>query len=343
MTVLKKVRRGIKMRILITGGAGYIGSHIAKRLLKEGFSVVIVDNLSTGFIEPINILSKKFDNLKFIKVDLSDKERLEKIFAEQKIDAVMHLAAKIYANESTLKPDLYHRENYLNGINLIEAMTAAGVNKLVFSSTAAVYGNPQYIPVDEDHPTNPLSPYGQTKLDFEHYLAKVKNLKYVILRYFNVGGADIDGLLGRSHLNGEDLIENVIKVALGNKEYLPIFGKDYKTPDGTAIRDFLHVEDIAQAHLLALKQIDQLSGEIFNLGSETGFSVQEIVDKAIAVIGKEISARDENKRSGDIALSVASAKKAKDILSWDPQYSNLEMIIRTDWEWRKVHPFGYTK
>ena len=335
-------KRMSERKILVTGGAGYIGSHIAKKILEEGFSVIVIDNLSTGFIEPINILQKEFNGLEFVRGELSDKMFLEKFFHDHKIDAVMHMAAKIDAAESLRMPKLYDQENYLNGINLIEAMTVSGVNKLVFSSTAAVYGDPQYVPIDEKHPTNPLSPYGQTKLDFENYLAKVKNLKYVILRYFNVGGVDIDGSLGKSHLSSEDLIENIIKVALGDKESLSIFGRDYDTPDGTAIRDFLHVDDIAQAHLLALKQLDQLSGQIFNLGSETGFSVQEIIDKAIAVIGKNIVTKNESRRSGDIAVSVASAQKAKDLLGWDPQYSNLETIIQTDWNWRKARPFGYT-
>jgi UDP-glucose 4-epimerase len=331
------------MKILITGGAGYIGSHIALKLLKKGYLVIAIDNLSSGFIEPIKILSKKFNNLEFIRGDISDKEFLEKFFKNQKIDAVMHLAAKIDTAESVKKPELYHRENYLNGINLIEAMTLAGVNKIIFSSTAAVYGNPQYIPIDENHPTLPLSPYGQTKLDFEKYLTKTKNLQYIILRYFNVGGADPEELLGKSHLKSKDLLESLIKVALGQKEYLPIFGRDYKTADGTAIRDFLHVDDIAEAHLLALEKIDRLSGKIFNLGSEKGFSVQEVVDKANSIIGKDIAIKNMARRPGDIAISVASSAKAKKILGWNPNYSNLDSIIQTDWNWRRTHPLGYTE
>lgn len=335
------------MKILVTGGAGYIGSHLAKKLLENNYSLVIIDNLSTGFIEPINILQKEFalpaGGLEFVRGELSDKMFLEKFFQDHKIDAVMHLAAKIDAAESVNKPDLYYQENFQNGVNLIEAMTAAGVNKLIFSSSAAVYGEPKYLPVDENHPTNPLSPYGRTKLDFEKYLSHVENLKHVILRYFNVGGADPEGWLGKSHLESTDLIENIFKVVLGQKSYLPIFGRDYKTPDGTAIRDLIHVDDLAEAHLLALREIDKVSGEIFNLGSEKGFSVSEIIGQASRVTGKEIPTQDMPKRPGDIAVSVASSSKAKQNLGWNPRYSSLDSIIRTDWRWRKDHHFGYTK
>lgn len=328
-------------KILVTGGAGYIGSHTIKNLLKQNFDVIGLDNLSTGFIEPIEILKKKSDKLEFIKGDLADKELLKEIFQKNQIDAVVHLAAKIDAAESVEKPDLYHQENYINSINLVEAMTLAGVNKLVFSSTAAVYGNPQYTPIDENHPTKPINPYGQTKLDFEKYLAKVENLKYITFRYFNVGGSDPAGHLGKSHTIGGDLIENIFKVALGQKEVFEIFGSDYETADGTAIRDFIHVEDIAEGHILALENIEKYSGEVFNFGSEQGFSVKEIIDKVSLIADKEIPTVVTERRPGDIAVSLASAKKAKEILLWQPQYSDLETIIRTDWNWRKSHPFGY--
>ncbi len=333
------------IKILITGGAGYIGSHIAKNLLEDNYEVVILDNLSTGDITPIKILKTKFNNLEFIKSDLNNKEKLDEIFDNCKIDAVFHLAAKTDVAESVEKPELYHQENYLNSINLIEAMTAGGVNKLVFSSTAAVYGNPQYTPIDENHPTEPTNPYGQTKLDFEKYLERVENLQFLILRYFNVGGSDPTGLIGKSHLGSEDLLENIMKVTLGQKNILQIFGSDYNTTDGTPIRDFLHVEDVASAHILALENIENPpadgSGEIFNLGSEHGFSVKKIVDKAGLIVGKEIHTEVVERRSGDIAVSVASAQKAKEKLGWNPQYSDLDSIIRTDWNWRKRNPFGY--
>ena len=243
-------------------------------------------------------------------------------------------------------PELYHQENYLNSINLVDAMTEAGVNKLIFSSTAAVYGNPEYSPIDEKHPTHPTSHYGKTKLDFEKYLKGVENLDYIIFRFFNVGGSDPEGLIGKSHLNSQDLIESILKVALGKKEKFQIFGQDFETPDGTAIRDFVHVEDIAQAHLKAIQKLGNPpaggKGEIFNLASEKGFSVKEILDKAIMVIGKDIPSETIEKREGDISISVANAEKAKSLLGWEPQYSNLEKIIQTDWNWRNAHPMGYT-
>lgn len=329
-------------KILVTGGAGYIGSHLLKDLLRANFSIIGLDNLSTGFIEPIEIIKKEIDEFEFIRGDLGDKEMLEKIFHEEKIDAVMHLGAKIYVDESVREPELYHQENFVKSINLVEAMTTAGVNRLIFSSTGAVYGDPQYTPIDEKHPTNPLNPYSQTKLDFEKYLERVENLQYIILRYFNVGGSDSIGLIGKSHLTSQDIMENIFKTALGQKKTFQFFGNDYPTPDGTAVRDYIHVEDISQAHILALQKLDQYSGEVFNLGSETGFSVKEVLDKATLIIGKEIPNEAGEKRPGDAAISIASAVKAKEKLGWNPQYSDLEQIIRTDWNWRKKHPHGYT-
>jgi len=220
-------------------------------------------------------------------------------------------------------------------------MTQAGINKLVFSSTGAVYGDPKYTPIDEQHPTAPKNPYAQTKLDFEKFLQKVENLEFIIFRYFNVGGSDPAGLIGKSRIANQDLTGNIMRVALGQQRVLQIFGKDYDTPNGTAIRDYIHVEDITQAHILALQKIDQYSGEVFNLGSETGFSVKEVIDKASIVIGKEIPSELAERRPGDANISVASAQKAKEQLGWNPQYSDLDSVIRTDWNWRKNHPFGY--
>lgn len=338
----------VKEKILVTGGAGYIGTHLVKNLLKANYDVTVIDNLSAGFIEPIQIIQEEFGDppnsagkFEFIKGDLSDTIFLEKIFSRKDIEAVIHLAAKTDAAESVVKPDLYHQENYINSINLVEALTAAGIDKLIFSSTAAVYGNPKYTPIDEKHPTNPTNPYGQTKLDFEKYLARTENLKYIILRYFNVGGSDPSGLIGKSHLQSQDLIENILKVALNQKSILKIFGDNYQTPDGTAIRDFIHVEDIAQAHILALKNIADHHGLIFNLGSEKGFSVKEIIDKASLITGKVIPTQTDEPRAGDIAISVASSQKARQLLGWNPQYSDLEQIILTDWNWRKTYPDGY--
>jgi UDP-glucose 4-epimerase len=310
-------------------------------LLKENYEVVVFDNLSTGFIQAAEIIKDNYGEFEFIKGDLADIETLTEVSKSKNIDVVMHLSAKIDAAESVKNPELYHQENYLNSVNLIEAMTEAGISKFIFSSSAAVYGGPQNTPIDENHPTNPTSPYGQTKLDFEKYLTKVENLQYIVLRYFNVGGSDQEGFLGKSHLQSQDLIENIMKVALGQQETLKVFGDDYNTKDGTAIRDFVHVEDITQAHILALKKISECTGEIFNLGSETGFSIKEIVNKASIIIGQEIPTKNIEKREGDIEVSVASAEKAKKLLGWDLKYSSLDSIIFTDWNWRKKHLTGY--
>ncbi len=331
----------MEKQILITGGAGYIGSHLAKNLLREGYEVVIFDNLSSGYIEPIKILQKKFPNLEFIKGDLSNKEQLRELFGKNSFETVMHLAAKIDARESIEKKDLYAQENYHNGINLVETMTRAGVKKLIFSSTCAVYGEPKYFPIDEKHPTRPGNPYGQSKLDFEKYLGKVKNLGFIILRYFNVGGADPEGQIGKSHFQYEELLENIMKVALGERNRLEIFGSDFDTKDGTPIRDFVHVEDVNSAHISAMRNIEKLSGEIFNLGSEKGNSIKEVLITAENVIGKTIPVKFVGSKPGDIVRSVASSKKAKEVLGWSPKYSKLETIILTDWNWRKKHPRGY--
>lgn len=328
------------MTILVTGGAGYIGSHLVKRLLKEGHRVVAIDNLSVSKIDAICVLQKHFGkNLEFIKTDLRD-DSLAEILLNKGIEVVMHLAAKANVAESVQNPALYHQVNFLGGINLIEMMLKAGVTKLTFSSTAAVYGSPQYIPIDENHPTNPQSPYGQTKLDFEKYLKKVQNLDCLIFRYFNVGGSDHEGILGKAQAGG-DLLTNLMEVALGLKDNFLIFGNDYDTRDGTAIRDFIHVDDIASAHILALNNLVKYRGEIFNLGSGKGFTIKEIVDQASLIFAKEILTQLMARRPGDIGVSVASIKKAKEELGFEPQNSSLEEIIRTDWSWRKSHPKGY--
>lgn len=327
--------------ILVTGGAGYIGSHIVKGLLEKNYIVLVLDNFSTGFIEPLQIMTKNFNGLSYVNCDLADTKKLKEIFLKNEIEAVIHLAAKIDVTESLKKPDLYVKENFLNSINLVEAMTEAGVNKLIFSSTAAVYGNPVYTPIDENHPVLPLNHYGQTKLDFEKYLGKCQNLKYVIFRYFNVGGSAMDGNLGKSHLNSQDLIENIIKTSLGQQEYLEVFGSDYDTSDGMAIRDFVHVEDIASAHILALEKINECQGEVFNLGSEKGFSVKEIIAMSEEVTGENLNIKYLPRREGDISVSIASAKKVKSRLGWEMKNSTLSSIITSDWHWRKDHPEGY--
>lgn len=330
------------MNILVTGGAGYIGSHITKKLLEQGDKVVVVDNFTTGFTTPMEILRKKYSDFSYINADLLDTEKMEEIFTNNTFDAVIHLAAKISVPESLEKPDLYNEVNFQAGVNLVEVMTRHGVGKIVFSSTAAVYGNPEYTPIDENHSTKPLNPYGQTKLDYEKYLAQCQNLKYVIFRYFNVGGASLDGQIGKSHIESQDLIENIMKVNLGQKDSLEIYGDGFKTPDGSAIRDFIHVEDLAKAHILALKKIDKVSGETFNLGSEKGFSIKETIESANKIIGKDVPIKIVEKREGDISVSIASSKKAQEKLGWTADNSNIESIISSDWNWRKNNLLGYT-
>ncbi|AKM82450.1 TPA: UDP-glucose 4-epimerase GalE [Candidatus Berkelbacteria bacterium] len=327
--------------ILVTGGAGYIGSHVTKKLLDNNYEVLILDNFSTGFVEPLEILRQKYNGLSYINCDLGDSEKLNEIFAKNIIEAVIHLAAKIDVAESVLKPELYHQENYLNSVNLAEQMTLVGVNKIIFASTAAVYGDPKYTPIDENHPVNPLNPYASTKFDFEKYLSKCQNLKYVIFRFFNVGGSDEGGLIGKSHLKSQDILENLIKVGLNQKEFFEIFGSDFDTADGTAVRDLVHVEDIAEAISSALKKIDSISGETINLGSETGFSVKEIISEAEKVIQSKIPTQMIARRPGDLSVSVASAEKANRLLGWTHINSEPGKIIRSDWQWRKTHPVGY--
>lgn len=321
--------------ILVTGGAGYIGSHVIKLLLEKNYQPVILDNLSSGHKQAIL-------GGKLYQGDIDDRTILQKIFSENKIDAVIHIAALIDAAESVREPEKYQRENFKKGKVLLDECVKAGTKKFIFSSTAAVYGNPKYTPIDEKHPTNPTNPYGQSKLTFENYLNENKNkIDFIILRYFNVGGSDPDGKLGKDHIDSSDLLNIVMKVALGERQEMEIFGSDYDTKDGTPVRDFVHVMDIASAHILALEKIEENEGQIFNLGSESGFTVKEIIETAKKVTGKNILTKTGPRREGDIAISVASAQKAKEKLGWQPQYSDLKTIIKTDWQWRKKHPQGY--
>lgn len=334
---------GIMNKILVTGGAGYIGSHVVKKLLEEGLQVVVLDNFSTGYVEPLEILADRFKGLKYVEADLTKKKQVDAIFKSFDFKSVIHLAAKIDVAESVKKPHLHHQVNYTGSINLLEGMMKKGVNEIIFSSTAATYGDPKYTPIDELHPTQPQSPYAETKLKFENYLHKKQNLNYVIFRYFNVGGSSEDSLIGKSHLQSQDLIENIFKVALGQKDFFEVYGSDYDTKDGTSVRDFVHVEDVVSAHLAALKKINKISGHIFNLGSENGFSVSEIINKMMNMLDKKIPTKYCSRRPGDLSVSVASAKKAQNLLGWRPNKSNIDTIIASDWRWRKDHPFGYTK
>jgi UDP-glucose 4-epimerase len=318
--------------ILVTGGAGYIGSHANKELTRAGYETVILDNMSYG--HP--------DFLKwgvFEEVDLGDLESIRNVFRKYEIEAVMHFAAFTYVGESVEDPQKYYLNNLRNTLNLLQVMNEFEVRKLVFSSTCATYGNPQKIPLTEDHPQNPINPYGQGKLMVEKVLkdySSAYGLRYVSLRYFNAAGADPEGEVGERHDPETHLIPLILDAAMGKREDIKIFGTDYLTPDGTCIRDYIHVTDLADAHIKALKYLDAGGeSEIFNLGNGNGFSVREVIEEARKVTGKEIKATETERRPGDPPVLVGSSEKARKILKWQPEYDDLTKIISTAWEWHK--------
>ncbi len=328
------------MKIMVTGGAGYIGSHTVKELLKQGNEVIIFDSLENGYREAIV-------GGKFIKGDLADRNRLDALFKKEKIDSVVHFAAYADVPESVSNPEKYFMNNISNGLNLLEAMRKYNVKKIVFSSSAAVYGIPKRVPIQEEDLKKPSNPYGYTKLVFERilgYYDHAYGIKSVSLRYFCAAGADPEGQLGEFHKPEHHLIPRVLLAALGKIDHLDIFGTDYKTRDGTGVRDYIHVTDLAKAHILALRYLD--SGgktERYNLGSEKGFSVKEIIDTARKVTGMKITAIEKARRPGDPDVLIASSKKIKKELGWNPEYSSIDTIIRTAFNWLKNHPDGYKK
>ncbi len=323
------------MTILVTGGAGYIGSHAALALKKAGYGVVVLDNLAYGHRELIEDVVK----VELIVGDTNDRALLDKLFASHDITAVMHFAAYIAVGESVKEPDKYYRNNVASTLNLLEAMLSAGINKFVFSSTCAVYGMPKEIPMTEDHPHDPLSPYAASKDMVERILAdfdSAMGLKSVSFRYFNASGAEPNGLLGEDHNPETHLIPLSLLTALGKREHLYIFGTDYDTPDGTAVRDYIHVNDLADAHVLGLEYL--LNGgksEVFNLGNGNGFSVKEVIETAREVTGLEISAIEQDRREGDAPILVGSSDKARRILGWQPKYADLRKIISDAWQWHQ--------
>ena len=318
--------------ILVTGGAGYIGSHVAKKLAEAGFNVIVLDNLSKGHREAVL-------KGKLIVGDLADVDLLDRIMKEEGIEGVIHLAADSLVGESMEKPGKYYRNNVANGINLLEAMVNNGVEYIVFSSTAAVYGEPEEIPITESHPANPENTYGESKLFFEKILKRydeIYNLRYVSLRYFNAAGADLSGQIGEAHDPETHLIPIVLEKALGVREKLYIFGADYPTKDGTCIRDYIHVEDLADAHILAIEALAAgLESRIYNLGKGEGYSVREVIEAAEEVTGKKIEAEIAGRRAGDPAVLVASSEKIKKELGWKPLYPDLKTIIESAWRWHK--------
>ena len=325
-----------KKTILVTGGAGYIGSHAASALKKAGYEVIILDNLSYGHQEIVDDVLQ----VKLIVGDTSDRAALDRLFTTHKIDAVMHFAAYIAVGESVKEPGKYYRNNVASTLNLLEAMLAHGINKIVFSSTCAVYGMPKEIPMTENHPHNPLSPYAASKDMVEQILSDFDTafgLKSVAFRYFNACGADPGGLLGEDHYPETHLIPLALLTALKKRESLYIFGTDYDTPDGTCVRDYIHVNDLADAHVLGLEYL--LSGgesDVFNLGNGNGFSVREVIETAREVTGLEIPAVETDRRAGDAPILVGSSKKVKDKLGWNPNYADLKKIISHAWQWHQT-------
>lgn len=327
------------MNILILGGAGYIGSHTAYQLIDAGEKVVIADNLQTGFLEAVH------PEAKFYEGDIRDRQFLDSIFEKETIDGVIHFAASSQVGESMKDPLKYYNNNLCGTEVLLESMVAHGMDKIVFSSTAATYGEPERIPILETDRTLPTNCYGETKLSMEkmfQWTAKAHDLRYVSLRYFNACGAHPEGIIGEAHNPETHLIPLILQVPNGQRDYISIFGNDYDTEDGTCVRDYIHVNDLAQAHILAMKYL--LKGgksNIFNLGNGVGFSVKEVVETARKVTGHPIPAKEEERRAGDPSTLIASSTKAKEILGWKPQFDDLETIISTAWKWHQSHPNGY--
>ena len=320
-------------KILVTGGAGYIGSHTVKELNKEGFDVLVYDNLSSGHREAV------LKPARLVAGDLLDIEKLEKVFKKYQPDSVMHFAASIEAGESVERPEEFFRNNVVTTLNLLKAMVKNKINYLVFSSSAAVYGEPKEVPIEEHFDLKPINCYGSTKMIaeemFKHF-EKAHGLKHVSLRYFNAAGADLDGELGPDHKKKTHLITRITMAANEEIPHLEIYGTDYDTEDGSCIRDYIHVTDLACAHILALKHLKKTNkSDVFNLGNEKGNSVLEVIKKAKKVTGKDFKIKYSKKRVGDPAKLVASSKKAKKALKWSPKHSDLETIIKTAWEWQK--------
>lgn len=323
-------------RVLVTGGAGYIGSVVTSQLLAKGCEVVALDNLSHGNKKAVPA------GAKLIVADTADRAALDRIFQEHRIDAVMHFAASIEAGESMQVPEKYFRNNTANSLTLLEAMLANKISRLVFSSTAALYGTPERTPIEETDPLRPTNAYGESKLLVEQMLAwfhRIHGLRYACLRYFNASGAAGD--LGEDHVPESHLIPIALQVALGKREYISIFGTDYATPDGTCVRDYIHVSDLASAHVLVLDALRQRDKLIYNLGTGRGFSVREVVDTVRRVTGHPIPVREVPRRPGDPAVLVAASGSIQRDLQWRPQFPALEDIVRSAWDWKRKHPDGY--
>ncbi len=323
------------MKVLVTGGAGFIGSHVAHELIRQGDDVIVLDNLYQGHREAVH------PDATFIEGDLADKPLLDRLFAEHKPDAVMHFASHTLVGESMEKPFLYLRDNIVNGLNLLETAVEHGTLKFVLSSTANLFDAPERMPIDEAERIVPGSPYGESKAILErmlHWLDVTKGLKYAALRYFNACGCGLG--LGEDHAPETHLIPIVLQVALGQREKIIIYGNDYETRDGTCVRDYIHVLDLASAHILALRALDEGS-RTYNLGTGNGFTVQEIIETAREVTGHPIPAEIGQRRAGDPATLIASSDKIGRELGWEPRHSDIRSVISDAWEWMSANPQGY--
>jgi UDP-glucose 4-epimerase len=324
------------VNILVTGAAGYIGSVCAEVLVSRGMSVIALDSLLEGHRAAVP------PGAVFCLVDLGDRFQLEEVFTQHKIDAVMHFAAEALVAKSVREPSIFYATNVACGVNLLDAVTRHGVKKFIFSSTAATYGEPETVPIPEDHRKAPINPYGKSKLVFEQILADYKNytqLNYVSLRYFNAAGASQER--GEQHRVETHLIPRVLDAASGGLPHVDVFGTDYPTPDGTCVRDYIHVLDIADSHVRALEEIDRVSGEAFNVGNSRGYSILEVIDAAERITGRKIPRKLGPRRPGDPAVLVASKEKLKRVLGWEASHSSLEEIVQSAWAWKQKHAHGY--
>lgn len=321
-----------QLRVLVVGGAGYIGSHMVKRLARANCQVTTLDNLSSGHRDAVL-------HGDFIHADLADKYLLNQLFCRREFDAVMHFASFIQVGESVQKPAMYYSNNVTNTLNLLDAMNTARIRHFIFSSTAATFGEPLYSPIDENHPQVPINPYGRSKLFIEQILEdydRAYQLKSVCLRYFNAAGADPDGELGERHDPETHLIPLVLQAASGRRPAISVFGRDYDTPDGTCVRDYVHISDLCEAHWLALQSLLSGAGsQRYNLGNGLGFSVQEVIDSALRITGKKIQVIDAARRDGDPARLVADSSLASQQLGWKPQYSELDTMLCHAWQWEQ--------
>jgi UDP-glucose 4-epimerase len=326
------------LNILVTGAAGYIGSICSEVLIARGHHVIALDSLIEGHVAAVP------PQAVFYHADLGNRAQIEEVFSKHKIDSVMHFAGEALVAKSVREPSTFYAANIACGVNLLDAMIRHGVNKFIFSSTAATYGEPHTVPIPEDHAKNPINPYGKSKLRFEEILADYRaytGLHYATLRYFNAAGASAER--GEHHRVETHIIPRILDAASGAIPFVEVMGSDYPTPDGTCVRDYIHVLDIADSHLRALESIERVFGEAFNVGNSRGFSILEVLDVAERVTGKKIPRKMSPRRPGDPAVLVASKEKLRQMLGWEAQHSSLEEIISSAWNWKTKHPHGYSE